>query len=218
MATAGQGPVCAELVVGLAEGVEQGLLLGDRCRLGGWALPLLHRLGNGGCFAWFAWLWVPGFDQRSRHRVRASGRYGCHGSPAGPRPTRTERRAAMSMSAFDPWNYRDTAGYTEGTDLTGYKIAAVDGDIGKVDEATNEPGAAGLVVDTGPWMFGRTVILPAGVVDRVDHDDQKVYVDRTKDQIKAAPSTTRTPASMTTTAAGWAATTTRPTATACSDV
>jgi hypothetical protein len=93
----------------------------------------------------------------------------------------------MSMSAFDPWNYRDTAGYTEGTDLTGYKIAAVDGDIGKVDEATNEPGAAGLVVDTGPWMFGRTVILPAGVVDRVDHDDQKVYVDRTKDQIKAAP-------------------------------
>ena len=93
----------------------------------------------------------------------------------------------MSMSAFDPWSYRATAGYTEGTDLTGYKIAAVDGDIGKVDEATNEPGTAGLVVDTGPWIFGRTVILPAGVVERVDHDDQMVYVDRTKDQIKAAP-------------------------------
>ncbi len=94
----------------------------------------------------------------------------------------------MSMSAFDPWSYRDTAGYTEGTDLTGYKIAAVDGDIGKVDQATDQSGTAGLVVDTGPWIFGRKVLLPAGVVERVDHDDdEKVYVDRTKDQIKAAP-------------------------------
>jgi len=93
----------------------------------------------------------------------------------------------MSMSAFDPWSYRETAGYTEGTDLTGYKIAAVDGDIGKVDDATYESGTAGLVVDTGPWIFGRKVLLPAGVVERVDHEDEKVYVDRTKDQIKESP-------------------------------
>jgi len=93
----------------------------------------------------------------------------------------------MSMHAFDPWNYRASAGFTEGTDLTGYKIAAVDGDIGKVDQATDQSGTAGLVVDTGPWIFGRKVLLPAGVVERVDHDDEKVYVDRTKDQIKAAP-------------------------------
>ena len=93
----------------------------------------------------------------------------------------------MSMSAFDPWNYRETAGYTEGTDLTRYKIAAVDGDIGKVDDATYESGTAGLVVDTGPWIFGRKVLLPAGVVERVDHEDEKVYVDRTKDQIKESP-------------------------------
>jgi hypothetical protein len=93
----------------------------------------------------------------------------------------------MSMSASNPWSYRATAGYTEGTDLTGYKIAAVDGDIGKVDEATDQSGTAGLVVDTGPWIFGRKVLLPAGVVERVDHDDEKIYVDRTKDQIKAAP-------------------------------
>ena len=93
----------------------------------------------------------------------------------------------MSMSAFDPWNYRDKSGFAEGKDVTGYKIAAVDGDIGKVDEATNESGAAGLVVDTGPWIFGRKVLLPPGVVERVDHDDQKVYVDRSKEQIKDAP-------------------------------
>ncbi len=93
----------------------------------------------------------------------------------------------MSMHAFEPWKYRDTAGFSDDADLAGYKIAATDGDIGKVDEATYESGSAGLVVDTGPWIFGQKVLLPAGVVERVDHDDEKVYVDRTKDQIKDAP-------------------------------
>ncbi len=45
-------------------------------------------------------------------------------------------------SAFDAWNYRSSAGYVEGNDLVGYKIAARDGDIGKVDEATYDVGAA----------------------------------------------------------------------------
>jgi len=43
------------------------------------------------------------------------------------------------------------------------------------------------VVDTGPWIFGKKVMLPAGVVSRVDHDDDKIFVNRTKDQIKDAP-------------------------------
>ncbi|MBM7790297.1 PRC-barrel domain-containing protein [Tenggerimyces flavus] len=93
----------------------------------------------------------------------------------------------MTNSLFDPWSYRPESGYTEGADLVGYKIAATDGDIGKVDGATHDPGAAGLVVDTGPWIFGRKVLLPAGVIDRIDPDEQKVYVDRTKDQIKDSP-------------------------------
>jgi hypothetical protein len=35
-------------------------------------------------------------------------------------------------------------------DLTGYSIAAVDGDIGRIDRATYER-ASYLVIDTGPW-------------------------------------------------------------------
>ncbi|HEU0213417.1 MAG TPA: PRC-barrel domain-containing protein [Jiangellaceae bacterium] len=72
-------------------------------------------------------------------------------------------------------------------DLTGYAIAAVDGDIGHVDEATYDTGASYLVVDTGPWIFGRKVMLPAGVIERIDTAEKKLYVDRTKDQIKDAP-------------------------------
>jgi hypothetical protein len=90
--------------------------------------------------------------------------------------------------AFQPWEYRTDTGFArEQIDLTGYSIAAVDGDIGHVDEATYESGASYLVVDTGPWIFGRKVMLPAGVVERIDTAEKKVYVDRTKDQIKDAP-------------------------------
>ena len=89
--------------------------------------------------------------------------------------------------AFQPWQYRTESGFTSNdVDLTGFSIVAVDGDIGHVDEVTNEQLGT-LVVDTGPWIFGRTVMLPAGVVERIDTVEHKVYVDRTKDQIKAAP-------------------------------
>ena len=30
-------------------------------------------------------------------------------------------------------------------------------------------------------------MLPAGVIDRIDYDDEKIYVHRTKDEIKHAP-------------------------------
>jgi hypothetical protein len=89
---------------------------------------------------------------------------------------------------FQPWQYRTEAGFVgDVTDITGYSIAAVDGDIGRVDQATYETGESYLVVDTGPWIFGRRVMLPAGVVERIDTAEKMVYVDRTKDQIKDAP-------------------------------
>ncbi|MGV1049805.1 MAG: PRC-barrel domain containing protein [Solirubrobacterales bacterium] len=76
---------------------------------------------------------------------------------------------------------------TAGIDVTGFGVEALDGGIGKVDEATYEEGAHGLVVDTGHWIFGKKVVLPAGVIERVDEKEKKVYVDRTKDQIKSSP-------------------------------
>ena len=74
-----------------------------------------------------------------------------------------------------------------GSDLTGFEVEAIDGGIGKVDEATYEAGSSYLVLDTGPWIFGKKVMVPAGIVDNVDLDEQKIYVNRTKDEIKSAP-------------------------------
>ena len=89
------------------------------------------------------------------------------------------------MAITDIWTYREPTWTTR--NFVGYGVEALDGSIGKVDEATEDAGSSYLVVDTGPWIFGKKVMLPAGVVSRVDHDDEKVYVNRTKEQIKNAP-------------------------------
>ena len=89
------------------------------------------------------------------------------------------------MATSDIWAYRETT-WTQG-DLSGFEVEAIDGSIGKVDEATNDAGAAFIVVDTGPWIFGKKVLLPAGVIQDVDLDARQVFVNRTKDQIKNAP-------------------------------
>jgi hypothetical protein len=56
-----------------------------------------------------------------------------------------------------------------------------------VDEASYDVGTGYVVVDTGPWIFGKKVMLPAGVIGHVDHDAQEVFVNRTKEQIEGAP-------------------------------
>ena len=89
--------------------------------------------------------------------------------------------------ANDVWTYRETMVVATDVDVSGYDVEAADGSIGKVDEATYETGRSYLVVDTGPWIFGKKVMLPAGVVRGVDEQEQTVFVDRTKDEIKNAP-------------------------------
>ena len=96
-----------------------------------------------------------------------------------------------SYTTTEPWTYRDvdTLGVdmTRGVDLVGFEIEATDGGIGKIDEATYDVGSSYVVVDTGPWIFGKKVMLPAGMIQRVDLDTQTLFVDRTKDEIKSAP-------------------------------
>jgi len=96
-----------------------------------------------------------------------------------------QQPGTVTKTRWSAWDYRDTA--WSDTDLTGFEIEAVDGSIGKVEEATWETGGSYLIVDTGPWIFGKKVMLPAGVVSRIDRADKRVFVDRTKDQIRGGP-------------------------------
>jgi hypothetical protein len=75
-----------------------------------------------------------------------------------------------------------------GVDVTGFEVEALDGKIGTVDEATWEEAAGGyMIVDTGPWVLGRRLMVPAALVQSVDVDGEKVFVARTKDELKDAP-------------------------------
>jgi hypothetical protein len=92
----------------------------------------------------------------------------------------------QSRTMNEMWTYRgfDTLG---NTDISGFKVEAIDGEIGSIDEATWDVGSSYVVVDTGPWIFGKKVLLPAGVIDRIDTTDGRVFVNRTKDEIQNAP-------------------------------
>jgi len=89
------------------------------------------------------------------------------------------------MATVEIWTHRARSAI--GTDMTGFTVEATDGKIGKVDEAGHEVGGSYVVVDTGHWVFGKKVLLPAGVIQEVDLDTETVFVDRTRDEIKNAP-------------------------------
>jgi hypothetical protein len=87
----------------------------------------------------------------------------------------------------DVWTYRTETLSDTTVDMTGFDVEALDGSIGKIDEASHEAGASYVVVDTGFWIFGKKRMIPAHAIDRLDLEDQKVWVNLTKEQIKDAP-------------------------------
>ncbi|KUL52983.1 MULTISPECIES: hypothetical protein [unclassified Streptomyces] len=87
----------------------------------------------------------------------------------------------------DVWNYVPTVGHSADDDLTGYKVEADDGVIGKVDKHSNVVADQYLVVDIGVWIFGKQVMLPAGTVTAIDNKERRILVACTKEQIKGAP-------------------------------
>ena len=95
----------------------------------------------------------------------------------------------MHHVEIDIWTFRQLPlpGEELPADITGYDVEASDGSIGSIQEVRYDIGESFVVVDTGPWIFGRQVMLPAGVIERVDHDAKSVHVGRTKDEIKSSP-------------------------------
>jgi hypothetical protein len=98
------------------------------------------------------------------------------------RATRTGRYGMK-----DVWTYRTETLSDTTVDMTGFDVEALDGSIGKIDEASHEAGSSYVVVDTGFWIFGKKRMIPAHAIDRLDLEDQKVWVNLTKEQIKDAP-------------------------------
>ena len=98
---------------------------------------------------------------------------------------RQEMQGRGTVASAELWTFSTPS--LRAAELVGFSVEARDGGIGKVDEATDDVGASSIVVDTGPWIFGKKVVLPAGTIDRIDLEDHRVYVALTKDQIKDSP-------------------------------
>jgi hypothetical protein len=75
----------------------------------------------------------------------------------------------------------------QGIEIVGYDVEATDGGLGKVDESSLEAGSAYVVVDTGWWIFGKKRMIPAGVIESIDHENGQVFVGLSKEEIKSAP-------------------------------
>ncbi len=74
--------------------------------------------------------------------------------------------------------------------LTGYLIAARDGEIGDIRTFLIEDGSWGiryLVVDTGRWLPGRRVLIVPSAVRGFDWAQKLVHLDLTCAQIKESP-------------------------------
>jgi hypothetical protein len=90
------------------------------------------------------------------------------------------------MAMSEVWTLPDEA--LARIDISGFKVVARDGTIGRVAQAFETSGGGHFVVEPGVAMpLGRQLIVPAGLVERVEIDDQRVFVRAGKEQIKNAP-------------------------------
>lgn len=72
-------------------------------------------------------------------------------------------------------------------DMSGYRVRAVDGDVGTVTSSITAEGAPGITVRIGPPVVGRYVFLPVSAIERVDSDAETVHLGHTRDQVEGMP-------------------------------
>lgn len=87
-------------------------------------------------------------------------------------------------------NYRETFSDSEILNLDSYSLYTQDHDkIGSVKDALVDDSGSFryLVADTGPWIFGKKVLIPIGLA-HFNYDEERVYVDGlTKEQVENLP-------------------------------
>src|SRR3546814_5216071 len=74
--------------------------------------------------------------------------------------------------------------------LTDNRIEATDGTIGRVADLLFSDDSwmvRWLAVDTGGWLTGRQVLLPASCLGRPDGEQGRIPVELTREQVKDSP-------------------------------
>ena len=83
-----------------------------------------------------------------------------------------------------PVNLRSAQG------VTGYRLHARDGEVGKLDDFVIEDEAWNilyLIIETGTWLSNRKVLISPQWIEKVDWPETQIYVDLKKDTIQHSP-------------------------------
>ncbi|MDF0601564.1 PRC-barrel domain-containing protein [Psychromarinibacter sp. C21-152] len=76
------------------------------------------------------------------------------------------------------------------SEVSGYTVAATDGEIGSVSDFLIDPAdwrLRHLVIDTGTWLPGRRVVVTTDWIEGVSWPDRHIHVDVDKEHIENAP-------------------------------
>ncbi|MFD8706336.1 PRC-barrel domain containing protein [Kitasatospora sp. NPDC059648] len=87
------------------------------------------------------------------------------------------------MMSTDLWEYRPGSHPAADLALVGYEVHATDGPLGRIEQ----DGGDHLMVDAEPWVPGARVLVPVGLVARVDHLDRTVHLDCPRARVGTAP-------------------------------
>jgi len=74
--------------------------------------------------------------------------------------------------------------------VTGYRIHAIDGEIGHVADFVIDDDdwtLRNLIVNTGNWLLGKKVLVSPSWIKSVDWDESSMYVDKSMEEIKNSP-------------------------------
>jgi len=74
--------------------------------------------------------------------------------------------------------------------VNGYRIHAIDGDIGHVEEFITDDSDWSIrymVVDTRNWLPGRKVLVSPLWIEKVSWEDSRVYVNLSKESVRESP-------------------------------
>lgn len=75
-------------------------------------------------------------------------------------------------------------------EILGYRINAVDGEIGAVNDFYFDDDhwtVRYVVIDTGPWLFGRRLLVATDAIESVESLSEVVNVKLTKEQVEHSP-------------------------------
>ncbi|AUY48076.1 PRC-barrel domain containing protein [Streptomyces sp. CB01881] len=83
----------------------------------------------------------------------------------------------------DLWEYRPGSHHAADLNLVGYEVEATDGPLGRVEQDAGDH----LLVDAGPWVQGTRLLVPVGLVARIDHLELVVHLDCPRARVRSAP-------------------------------